>query len=184
MFSVGYPIQSPLDALLTLRREHEPDARQRREASCVRLPEDGARIVDGNAMPDVNLQHLMAVALIDGTVSFEMSHSRERMKDPQVLAREGRVQLVGDRALVDPASAAQRRRGGDAAPTAAWSATSRGIRRARRRTRSTRRGVAAKARDLMAPVIGAGRADAVISRVNKIEEVRDARDLVRLMRRP
>ena len=68
----------------------------------VRLPEDGARIVDGNAMPDVNLQHLMAVALIDGTVSFEMSHSRERMKDPQVLAVKARVQLVGDRALVDP----------------------------------------------------------------------------------
>ena len=55
-------------------------------------------------MPDVNLQHLMAVALIDGTVSFEMSHSRERMKDPRVLAVKARVQLVGDRALVDPAA--------------------------------------------------------------------------------
>jgi 2-methylcitrate dehydratase PrpD len=63
-------------------REHglTPDAVTR---LVVRLPPDAVGIVSGNAMPDVNLQHLMAVALIDGTVSFEMSHSRERMADPQ-----------------------------------------------------------------------------------------------------
>ena len=33
-------------------------------------------------MPDVNLQYLIAVALVDGTVSFDASHSYERMKDP------------------------------------------------------------------------------------------------------
>ena len=85
LFSVGYPIQAPLDALLALRRQHglRPDNVTR---IVVRLPEDGARIVDNSAMPDVNCQHLMAVALIDGTVSFEMSHSRERMADPAVQA--------------------------------------------------------------------------------------------------
>ncbi len=69
-------------------------------------------------------------------------------------------------------------------PTAAWSATSRKHPPGTKENPLSAEAVAAKARDLMAPVIGAGRADAVISRVNKIEEVRDARDLVRLMRRP
>ena len=181
VFSVGYPIQSALDALLALRREHmlTPDTVAK---IVVRLPEDGARIVDGNAMPDVNLQHLVAVALIDGTVSFEMSHSRERMKDPRVLAVKAKVQLVGDRALVDPTAP----RSGAVEATLA---DGRVVRHFTRHPPGTKENplsaeaVATKARDLMSPVIGAARADAVISRVNRIEELRDARDLVRLMRR-
>ena len=181
VFSVGYPIQSALDALLALRREHKltPENVSR---VVVRLPEDGARIVDGNAMPDVNVQHLVAVALIDGTVSFEMSHSRERMKDPQVLAVKAKVQLVGDRALVDPEAP----RSGAVEATLTDGRTVRHFTKHPPGTKEnplSAEAVAAKARDLMAPVIGAGRADAVITRVNRIEEVRDVRDLVRLMRR-
>src|SRR4029078_12307372 len=49
-FSVGYPIQSALDALLTLRREHNltPATVDR---VLVRLPEDRAGIVHHNAVP-------------------------------------------------------------------------------------------------------------------------------------
>src|SRR5207247_9310690 len=101
VFSVGYPIQAPLDAFLTLRRAHALTV-ENVERIVARLPEDGARIVDNRAMPDVNLQYAIAVALIDGTLSFDASHSYERMRDPQVLAVKQRVQLVGDRALMDP----------------------------------------------------------------------------------
>src|SRR5881409_4143221 len=101
VFSVGYPVQAPLDAFLTLRRQHNLTV-DNVERIVVRLPEDGARIVDDRAMPDVNLQYAIAVALIDGTLSFDASHSYERMRDPQVLAVKQRVQLVGDRALMDP----------------------------------------------------------------------------------
>jgi 2-methylcitrate dehydratase PrpD len=182
VFSVGYPIQSALDALLALRREHNlrPENVSR---IVVRLPEDGARIVDGNAMPDVNLQHLVAVALIDGTVSFEVSHSRERMKDPQVLAVKARVQLIGDRALVDPEAP----RSGAVEATLSDGRTVRHFTKHPPGTKEnplSAEAVAAKARDLMAPVLGKARADAVIARVDTIEDVRDARDLVRLMRRP
>lgn len=52
-FSVGYPIQAPLDAFLTLRREHAL-SESNVERIVVRLPEDGARIVDDRSMPDVN----------------------------------------------------------------------------------------------------------------------------------
>src|SRR5262245_23299807 len=83
VFSVGYPIQAPLDAFLSLRREHSLTV-DNVDKIVARLPEDGARIVDDRAMPDVNIQYAIAVALIDGTLSFDASHSYERMKDPQI----------------------------------------------------------------------------------------------------
>src|SRR5215475_9289534 len=103
VFSVGYPIQAPLDAFLTLRREHGLTVNNV-EKIIVRLPEDGARIVDNRAMPDVNLQYVLASALIDGTLSFDASHSYERMRDPKVLDVKQRIQLVADRTLMDPSA--------------------------------------------------------------------------------
>jgi 2-methylcitrate dehydratase PrpD len=85
-FSVGYPIQAPLDAFLTLHRVHGLNE-SNVESIVVRLPEDGARIVNDRSMPDVNCQHIIALALVDGDVSFEDSHSYERMADPKVRAR-------------------------------------------------------------------------------------------------
>jgi len=41
-------------------------------------------IVNNRAMPDVNCQHIIALALVEGTVSFEDSHSYERMQDLHV----------------------------------------------------------------------------------------------------
>ena len=83
VFSVGYPIQAPLDALLTLRRQHGLTA-DNVERILVRLPADGARIVDNSAMPDVNCQHMIAVAL----ARWRRCRSREPLArahaDPQV----------------------------------------------------------------------------------------------------
>src|SRR5258706_389073 len=59
VFSVGYPIQAPLDAFIALRRQHGLTVNNV-ERIVARLPEDGARIVDDRAMPDVNLQYAMA----------------------------------------------------------------------------------------------------------------------------
>src|SRR5205085_8730121 len=74
VFSVGYPVQSPLDAFLFLRAEHALTTGNV-DRIIVRLPEDGAGIVDDRPMPDVNCQYLIAVALIDGGLSFDASHS-------------------------------------------------------------------------------------------------------------
>jgi len=180
VFSVGYPIQAPLDAFLSLRREHglTVDNVQR---IVVRLPEDGARIVDDRAMPDVNCQYAIAVALIDGTLSFDDSHSYERMRDPQVLAMKNRVQLIADRALMDPAAP----RSGRVEVTLRDGRT---VSRFTRFPPGTRENplddarVNAKARELMAPVLGAGRADAVIERVNALERLESVRRLIELLR--
>ncbi len=102
-YSVGYPIQSAVDAFLSLRREYALRV-DNVDRIVVRLPADGAGIVDNSSMPDVNCQYIIAVALVDGAVSFANSHSYERMADPQIRAVKERVQLVADRKLVDPAA--------------------------------------------------------------------------------
>jgi 2-methylcitrate dehydratase PrpD len=178
-FSVGYPIQSALDALLSLRREHNltPATVDR---VVVRLPEDGAGIVNDSAMPDVNLQYLIAVALIDGTVSFDASHSFDRMKDQQVLAVKQRVQLVGDRSLMDPAaprSANVEVHLRDGRTVSHFTRFAPGTKENPLDTAA----VAAKARSLMAPVLGAQRCEQVIERVNALESLTSVRDLMRLL---
>ena len=176
-FSVGYPIQAPLDALLTLRRQYAltPDNVARIVA---RLPEAGANIVNGRTMPDVNIQYVLAVGLIDGTVSFTDSHSFEKMKDPRVMAVMKRVELVGDRALVVP----------DAPRSGHVEVTLRDGRRVEHFTRHApgtkenpvdAAAINDKVRDLMLPVIGAQRTEEVIRTVHAIEQVKDVRDWVR-----
>jgi 2-methylcitrate dehydratase PrpD len=178
-FSVGYPIQAPLDALLTLRKQHGlTPANVTRIVA--RLPEDGALIVSNRAMPDVNLQYVLAVGLIDGTISFEDSHSQARMKDPQVLAVRERVELVADRGLLDP----------DAPRSGRVDVT---LRDGRTVTHFTRHppgtkenpldtnGVNEKARGLIEPVLGRQRTSEIIAMVNQLESVGNIRDLVRLL---
>src|SRR5688572_15485122 len=182
VFSVGYPIQAPLDALLTLRRQHglTPSNVDR---ILVRLPADGAGIVNNRSMPDVNVQHLVSVALIDGTVSFEDSHSVARMSDPQVLAIKKRVELIADRSLVVP----------DAPRSGFVEVTLRDGRKVDHFTRHppgtkenplSADAVNAKVRGLLAPVLGAQRADDVIRRVHAIEQMANVRELVALMTAP
>ena len=79
-YSVGYPIQAALDALLTIVNRHGLAAGDVKRL-VARMPEDGARIVDNREMPNINVQHALAMALVDGGVTFESIHSSERMKD-------------------------------------------------------------------------------------------------------
>ncbi|MEK7835189.1 MAG: MmgE/PrpD family protein, partial [Pseudomonadota bacterium] len=180
-YSVGYPIQAPLDAFLRLRREHGLSA-DNVERIVVRLPEDGARVVNDRAMPDVNCQHIIALALVEGTISFEDSHSYARMADPQVRTVKERVQLIADRDLMDPAAP----RSGRVEVT---------LRDGRTVSHFTRHApgtaenpldtesVNAKARLLMEPVLGAERTEGVIRRVNGLEELNDVRELRRFLAR-
>jgi 2-methylcitrate dehydratase PrpD len=174
-FSVGYPIQSPLDAFLTLRRENSLRP-ENVERIVVRLPVDGAGIVDNSSMPDVNVQYIIAVALVDGAVSFEASHSYARMADPQIRALKDRVQLVADPKLADPAAP----RSGLVEVTLKDGRTVSHFTRFPPGTKEnplSTEGLNAKVRDLMMPVLGAARTANLIQRVNTLEDVRDVRDL-------
>lgn len=178
-FSVGYPIQSPTDALLTLRRQHglAADGVTRIVA---KVPPDAVGIVSESAMPDVNMAYVLAVALIEGTVSFEDSHSRERMREPRVREVMSRVQVVGDRALIDPEAP----RSGLVELTLRDGRTVSHFTRHAPGTKENPLDTAAvngKARGLMAPVLGEARTESVIARVNALEREANLREVCALL---
>jgi 2-methylcitrate dehydratase PrpD len=146
------------------------------ESIVVRLPEDGARIVNNRSMPDVNCQHIIAMALVDGRVSFEDSHSYERMADPKVLAAKARVQLIADKDLMDPAAPRSGRvevKLKDGRTVSHFTRHAPGTKENPLDTES----VNEKARLLIAPVLGGERTEGIIRRVNALEELSDVRAL-------
>ncbi len=178
-FSVGYPIQAPLDAFLRLHREHGLTP-QNVKSIVVRLPEDGARVVNNRSMPDVNCQHIIAVALVKGVVSFEDSHSYEQMKDPKIRAVKERVQLIADPALMDPTAP----RSGrvevtlqDGRVVSHFTKHAPGTKENPLDTES----VNAKARLLMEPVLGGAKTEEIIRRVNAAETLGNVRELARFL---
>jgi 2-methylcitrate dehydratase PrpD len=174
-YSVGYPIQSPLDALLTLRKQYALTPGNVRSI-VVRLPTDAIGIVGESAMPDVNCRHLVAMALVKGTVSFVDSHDPALMHDPELMAQSAKVTVTPDQTLMDPA-----------APRGAIvEVTMTDGRKVDHFTRFppgtpqnplTTDAVSAKARDLMAPVLGPEKSERLIAGINGLERVDDIRAL-------
>ena len=52
-------------------------------------------------MPDVNVQHLMALLLTDRALTFDSVHDHARMSDPAVLAVRRLVELVPSQELAE-----------------------------------------------------------------------------------
>src|SRR5438067_2624000 len=77
-WSVGSPIQAPLDALSLLMPENKFKADEVERIS-VRVSHQGANTTNNRAMPDICMQHLCAVMVLDGTVTFKASHDEKRM---------------------------------------------------------------------------------------------------------
>ena len=94
-WSVGSPIQAPLDSLSVLIQEHALRAEEVKTLM-VRVAHQGANTVDNRDMPDICMQHMCAVMLLDGTVSFASSHDQKRMRDPKVVELRKRIALQGD----------------------------------------------------------------------------------------
>lgn len=90
---VGSPIQAVLDATVRLIADHGIAAADVASVT-VTLPDDRIHIVDDRSMPSVCAQHLVAIALIDGTMTFAGAHDEARMADPAVLDLRRRVTLV------------------------------------------------------------------------------------------
>jgi 2-methylcitrate dehydratase PrpD len=168
-FPVGYPVQSPLSAFLQLRKQHQltPDNVEHID---VRLPADGAGVVDNRAMPDVNCQHLIAVALVDGEITFENSHDAKRMTDPKVAAVRPKITLIADKALMAPEAP----RSGFVEVTLAGGRKVNQFVRHPPGTPENPLDTAAvneKARGLMRPVLGPSKTDRLIAQVNDLEKL-------------
>lgn len=104
-YPVGGPIQAPVAALSELIDEHHLDAGAI-ESIEVRLPTQGAYIVDSRDMPDINLQYILSVLLIDGRITFASSHDYQRCQTAGS-TRElmGRIKAVADPILDVPSDA-------------------------------------------------------------------------------
>ena len=178
-WSVGSPIQAPLDSLVELMKERFAVADVK--SIVVRVAHQGANTVDNRDMPDICMQHMCAVMLLDGTVSFRSSHDEKRMRDRRVAAVRQKVQLLGDDAMT---TAMPSRQGVVELELADG-------RRLRHHTRAvrgtpdnpmTRAEVDEKSYDLLAPVIGRGRARKLCDGVWNLDEIDDVRSLRPLLR--
>jgi 2-methylcitrate dehydratase PrpD len=94
-WSVGSPAQSVLDAVQVLMNAHAFDHREIADVPIRMFPLE-IDTVDDRAMPDISLQHLVAVLLIDRDLTFASSHDHERMHDPAVLALRRKITLIPD----------------------------------------------------------------------------------------
>ncbi len=180
-WSVGSPIQGPLDAMeiIRTRRPFEPGEVAR---VAVRLAPTVAAVVDNREIPDICLQHMIAVMLLDKTVSFKAAHDKPRMQDAAVLRERAKVQLVPDEELkqfLPVRVAIAEVTLGDGLRIAERVEAVRGT----PRNPMSRAEVVAKCRDLVAPVLGTDTATRLIDTIFRIEAVTDIRQLRPLLAR-
>jgi 2-methylcitrate dehydratase PrpD len=180
-WTVGSPIQAPLDALDNLLRKYHFDADQVKEVK-VRVATDEASIVDNREIPDICLQHMMAVMLIDKTASFKSAHDIARMKDPAILRQRAKVQLIKD---ADLERLMPRREAIVEVTLTDGKVVSDRVGNVRGTMENpmTRDEIIAKSRDLMTPVLGASKCQALIDRVFDLESVRNVTQLRPLLQR-
>ena len=156
-------------------REHHFAADQVQKV-VVRVATSEAKTVNNRDMPDISLQQMVAVMLVDRTVSFRTAHDRARMQDPEIIGMRSKVQLVPDEelerlypsrvtivevALKDGTHFTQRI---DAV-------------RGTAQNPMTHDEVIAKCRDLMAPILGPAQCSSLIEAVSAIEKTNDIRTL-------
>jgi len=179
-WTVGSPIQGPLDAIFAIRGKRPFEAEQVKQVT-VRLAPSVATVVDNRDIPDICLQHMVAVMLLDKTASFHAAHDQPRMKDPTVLRERAKVNLVRDEELAKLLPVRV---------TVVEIELNDGSRLSERvtavrgtpRNPMTRAEVIDKARDLIAPVLGRDTSERLINAVYAIETMPDVRKLGSLLR--
>ena len=178
-WSVGSPIQAPLDALEILLKRRPFSTDEVRKVT-VRIGTRESSVVNNREIPDICLQHMVAVMLLDKTVSFHAAHDVPRMQDAAALRQRAKVELIGDDVLD--------RRNREAivkVELTDGSALDVHVQDVRGTAGNPmpREEVLAKCRDLIAPVLGVAQGAQLIERVMTLETVKDIRELQPLLRR-
>ncbi len=180
-WTTGGPIQSPLDALQIILKRHPFEPDQVKQV-VVRAATSAAFTVNNREMPDICLQHMVAVMLIDKTVSFKAAHDKPRMQDPAILRERAKVQLIPDEelerlipkrvaivevTLTDGTKLTERVESVRGTPENPMS----------------REEIVAKSRDLMTPILGAAPTTNLIEKVLGLENAKSIRELRPLLQR-
>jgi 2-methylcitrate dehydratase PrpD len=178
-WSVGSPLQSVLDSVTVLLGDPAVRAGAIKRIA-VEIPTESLRIVDNSTIPDLCLQHLVALMIADGGVTFASVHDMARMGDPKVLAIRKLVEVLPSAELQLAVPARQ-------AIVTVETEDGRSLGHRTYVVRGTARNpmdaneVEAKALDLMAPVLGDGRARELIVTVNDFESFGPVSGLRRLL---
>jgi 2-methylcitrate dehydratase PrpD len=172
---VGSPVQAVLDATTALIEQHNlrPDNVRR---IVITMPDDRMHIVDNREIPDICVQHLAAVTIVDGTATFASVHDHARVDDPAVRAVRSRIELVGSPELTVAKPARQ----------AVVEVEFNDGRKARHHAKAVRgtpdnpmttAEIEAKAIDLCTPITGADKAKALAAAIAKLSSLRSVREL-------
>jgi 2-methylcitrate dehydratase PrpD len=167
-----------MEALL---KKHSFQAEQVKKV-VVRSATQEAVIVDNRTMPDLCLQHMIAVMLVDRTVSFRSAHDQKRMQDPAILRQRAKVELVSDegldRLLPHRVAIVEITLRDGSSLTERVDAV-----RGTAENPMTRDEIVAKSRDLITPVLGAATCGTLIDKVLTLENVKSIRELRPLLQR-
>lgn len=174
-WAVGSPIQAILDALAALQQQHPFDAGQVQHVTA-RLAPPEVITVNNRAIPDICAQHMVAVMLLDKTVTFAAAHDKERMRDPAVLRERAKVDLLPDShlAVFLPTRAARVE-----VTLKDGTQLSKEVDAVRGTAKNpmSHEEVVGKSRDLMSSVLGASKSGKLIEKVFSLTQVKGIQDL-------
>jgi 2-methylcitrate dehydratase PrpD len=180
-WTTGGPIQSPLDAMQIILKRHPFEPDQVKQV-VVRAATSAAFTVNNREMPDICLQHMVAVMMIDKTASFKAAHDKPRMQDAEVLRQRAKVQLISDEELerLIPARVAivEVTLNDGTKLTERVEAV-----RGTPENPMTRDEIISKCRDLMAPILGAAGTASLIEKILGLENVKSIRELRPLLQK-
>lgn len=168
-WGAGEPLQSVLDNMKVLVQDPAVTPANVKRI-VVEVATGDIHIVDNNPNPDLCVQHLIALMIADRGATFWSIHDAARMQDPKVLAVRKLIELVPSQEL--------------------QAAKTRHLTAVRIQTRDGRwlshrvdkllgtaqdpmdaQQIAAKARDLMGPVLGTARVEELIAAIGRIERL-------------
>jgi 2-methylcitrate dehydratase PrpD len=164
---VGSPAQAPLDCVQALIPTL-PKMDQI-QSIVVEIRSDEAFIVDNRDMPNICLQHLVALYLVDRKLTFDSVHDVQRMEDPKVREARSKIQLVASESLM--------KSGGRQAIVTITTNEGQTLNKHVQHVRGTwgdpmpRSEIHEKAKDLLEPVLGAASADALLSSLWNLENL-------------
>ncbi len=180
-WTVGSPIQAPLDALELILKRHpvEPDQVQ---SVTVRVASSEASLVTNREMPDICMQHMIAVMLLDKTASFKAAHDKARMQDAAILKQRAKVQLIPDADLERQLPARVAMVEVTLTDGTRLTETVKAV-RGTAQNPMPREEVVGKCRDLMNPVLGTDRCSKLIETALNLERLKSVRELRPLLQR-
>jgi 2-methylcitrate dehydratase PrpD len=179
-YSVGSPIQAPVDCLANIMAEHKVG------------PDDVAEIIVYTAkgedkitrsdqhMSNLNLRYLLAATLVDGGLTFQAAHDDERIHAPAIERITGKISI---RAKPDLASAESPRQGMVEFVTRDGKTYSNRVVKVRGAMENpmTTEEVAAKACELFRVALSADRSNRVVDAVLALETIPKVGDLAALL---